>query len=88
MDLCIICFEKCINNVNECNTCKIYLCEACIVKWYIQKKQKICPVCKNYIKQRHFRTIDNIHNIEINSNNTYNIYSLLLFILIKYYFYL
>ena len=49
MNICVICFDKCIDNLNECEFCDVYLCEICINKWYNEKQEKICPICKKNI---------------------------------------
>ena len=43
---CVICFDICTNNVNECSNCNIIVCEPCIIQWYNEKREKLCPICK------------------------------------------
>ena len=49
MNICVICFDKCIDNVNECEFCDVYLCEICINKWYNEKQEKIYLICKKIL---------------------------------------
>ena len=62
---CVICFDICTNNVNECSNCDIIVCESCIVQWYNEKQEKLCPICK--------KKIDNNVYYVIHNNNTYNL---------------
>ena len=62
---CVICFDICINNVNECSNCNINVCESCILQWYNEKQEKICPICK--------KNIDNDLYFVTSNNNIYNL---------------
>ena len=62
---CVICFDICTNNVNECSNCDIIVCEPCIVQWYNEKQEKLCPICKE--------NINNDVYFVIRNNNTYNL---------------
>lgn len=66
-ETCVICFDICIENVNECSDCNIILCESCIVQWYNEKKKKICPICKkNIMNDDYFVMYNNtIYDINI-----------------------
>ena len=46
---CVICFDICTNNVNECSNCDIIVCQPCIIQWYNEKQEKLCPICKENI---------------------------------------
>ncbi len=60
---CVICLDTCTNNVNECSNCNVIVCEPCIIQWYNEKQEKLCPICK--------KKIDNNVYFVIRNNNTY-----------------
>lgn len=64
-EICVICFDICTNNVNECSNCNIIVCEPCIIQWYNEKQEKLCPICK--------KNINNDIYFVISNNNTYNV---------------
>ena len=79
---CVICFDICINNVNECSNCNINVCESCILQWYNEKQEKICPICKKNIdNDLYFVTSNNdIYYLDMLYNYRCSIY-ICLFIL-------
>ena len=75
MNICIICLENCINNMNECKDCDIFMCETCLIQWYNKKNKKICPVCKKNIDDYILDNDINNNDIDIildDDNNIYN----------------
>ena len=63
---CVICFDVCIENVNECTECDINVCESCIVQWYNEKKEKICPICKKNINNDDYFVMHNNTSYDVN----------------------
>ena len=72
MNICIICLEKCNININECQICDIIICKKCIIEWYNEKQEKICPICKNNIYNDKYIILNNIINNTNNNNNNDN----------------
>ena len=64
--ICIICLEELEemdNNIKKiCLNCNIKCHNTCLHKWYMNKKQKICPICLKTTKyyQKKYRNNTNI----------------------------